>query len=146
MTTATTLEDRALHWRGVLIAFGLTLVLMMLAGIVGSMIRIPIAALLVAATALVAAGVLAIRVRPGTKALETAIGATLATVFLTVLPLVVSPETAETLTAGQIGISVLLSGLFAFSLAWMGARLALPRDMHAGPPHSASHRDAPTSV
>ena len=147
MRTTTTLESyRTIDWRGILVGGGLAIAFMFVASMIGAFIRVPAAALLIAAVAFLAVGMLTLRIRPGTNPLSPAIGAAVATAILSFFPILFSPETAEALTPGQIAISVIVSLLFAFSLAWIGARLMQQRERDELPPRSAAHRDAPSSV
>ncbi|HEY8943850.1 MAG TPA: hypothetical protein VIM73_06305, partial [Polyangiaceae bacterium] len=82
--------------------------------------------------------------RPTASTLEPGIGAALATVLATVLPLLFTPEATQEMTRGQIAISVLVFALFGFTLAWTGARLGAQRYGRDVPPHS--RHSAPTSV
>ena len=141
-------SSSAIDWPGILLGAGLAALLMFVAGMLGSFIRVPTAVLLLAAATFLGAGALTERIRPATHPIAPGIGAAIATAVLSLIPLAFSPETRAAFTPGRLALSLLLSVLFAFALAWMGARLMTHRGERRGdkgpPSHPATH--APSSV
>ncbi len=135
MDNATTFKRPV--WQNVMIAFGLTVVLLLGAALLGSLIPSPPMLLVIAAVAFLAVGLITMRIRPSATPIEPAIGAALLTLVLGIIQLVIAPESMRPLTRGQALISVLLSGVFAFALAWLGARLGARRGIGA-PRHDVS--------
>lgn len=154
MPTSTTFDSQrstsaAIDWRGILLGAGLSALLMFVAGMLGSLVRVPSAVLLIAAATFLGAGALTERIRPGTNPLAPGIGAAISTAVLSLIPLAFSPETRAAFTPGRLALSLLLSVLFAFALAWAGARLLAHRGENRGekgPPSRHTTHHAPSSV
>ena len=123
MANATTLRDHKPFWLNVMIAFGLAVILLLVATLIGSLIPSPLVLLMVAAAAFLAVGLITMRIRPGATPIEPGIGAALFIVVVGIIQMMIAPESLSPLSPGQALLSVLLSGVFAFSLAYLGARL-----------------------
>jgi hypothetical protein len=124
-------RTKTLRWQNILIGFALTIALVMVAALIGSLIPAPAAALVLVAVAFLGVGALTMRLRPASKPSEPAIGAALLVLLLSILQLTIVPGPMRELPLGQVALSVVLSIAFAFSLAWLGARIAARGGMAA---------------
>lgn len=145
MATATGLERRrSLDIRSILLATSLTVLFLLLAGLIGAAFQVATIALLLAAVAFAAAGVVTMRLRPTANPLDPGLGAAAATILITVVPLLFTSESTRELTSGQIATSVLVFALFGFTVAWTGARITSHRADRGETAHP--RQDAPSSV
>jgi hypothetical protein len=122
-----------LGWRGVLLAAALALALDIGLSLIGGLLGSAMAAALLGMVGLVAAGFLAVRLRPATRPVEAGLGACVAVALLTALQLLILRGNLGDVTAVQIMLSALLALLAAFGLAWAGASIARRGGRRAGP-------------
>lgn len=109
---------------GILTGALLTLGFAGLAALLSTLITAPALQLLVNAVAFLAVGWATLRLRPNARPVEPAIGAVAALLTLGLVQLVLAEEVRAELGWRVIVTSLAISVLLAFSLAWLGARLA----------------------
>lgn len=120
-------SPRGMGLQGVALGAGLTLLFGALALFIANVAQAPAVMLLLSAAAFVAAGFVALRLGGAGFPLEPAIGAALTVLSISLIELWVTPELTSSLEARQIAISLLVSVLFAFNLAWLGGVLGQRR-------------------
>jgi hypothetical protein len=138
MANGTTIQpSKQPSWQNVMIAFGLSAGLIVVASLIGSVIPYPAFMVLLAAAAFVGAGFLTVRIRPAARPVEPAIGAALMVLVLIIAQQALAPESISGLSSMQTVVSALIFIAFAASLAWLGARVGT-RGTMVGPRRRAS--------
>lgn len=133
------------HFTGILLAAGLTLIFGGLAAVVAATSQAPAMMLLLSAMAFLAVGFATLRFRSSGQPLEAAIGAGGAVLVISLLQVAFSPELTAEVPMRQIVISLAVSVLFAFNLAWLGGLFGrstrrLGSSTEAWPRHEAPER------
>jgi hypothetical protein len=109
---------------GILTGAALALVLGGLAALLSRVALPPTVLLIANALAFAVVGWVTLRLRPGARALEPAIGAAVVVLLFGLGQLVAEPELRGQFGWRLIATSLSVSVAFAFSLSWLGARLA----------------------
>jgi len=133
-------RDRArVRFRGILLAAGLTLMFGGLSAFLASFVATPLATLLLSVVAFLAVGFVTLRLSSGGRALEPAIGAATAVLVISLIQIAWTPELTNDVSMRQIVISLIVSVLFAFNLAWLGGLIAqrVPQRPSASRPWSS---------
>jgi hypothetical protein len=112
---------------------GLTLLFGVVAAMLASLAAVPSVMLFLSAAAFLGAGFITLRLRGPARPIEPAIGAAAAVLLISLFQLWLTPEITQDLTARQVGISLVVSAVFAFGLAWVGGVLGYRSRMRSGP-------------
>jgi hypothetical protein len=112
---------------------GLTLLFGVIAAMLASLAAAPSVMLFLSAAAFLGAGFVTLLLRSPARPIEPAIGAAAAVLLISLFQLWLTPEITQDLTASQVGTSLVVSAVFAFSLAWVGGVLGYRSRMRSGP-------------
>lgn len=119
--------------RGVLVGAALTLAFGGLATLVASLVQSAGTMLVLSVLGLIAAGLATSWIRPAAHPLEPAVGAGAAILLFSLVQIALTPQLRDELGWGQIATSLLVSVLFAFSLAWIGALIGHRHRLRSAP-------------